>query len=74
MRNLWLKEYSELRLFFGKARCRDWNAGARGDDRLRTFEIWYMKEETGPPEEGERPVVPVRIWSHECYKRAPHLR
>ncbi len=74
MRNLWLKEYSEMRLFYGKARCRDWNAKAKGDDRLRTFEIWYMKEETGPPHVGERPVVPVRIWTHECYKRALQLR
>jgi hypothetical protein len=74
MRNLWLKEYSGMRLYFGKARCRGWNAAARGDDRLRTFEIWYMKEETGPPEVGERPVVPVRIWTHECYKPAPHIR
>lgn len=74
MRNLWLKEYGELRLYYGKARCRDWNAENTGDDRLRTFEIWYMKEETGPPHVGERPVVPVRIWTHECYKTAPHQR
>ena len=68
MRNLWLKQYKDMRVYYGKALCRQHNATTRGGDRLRTFEIWYMKEVTGPPSEGERPVEPVRIWTHYCYK------
>lgn len=68
MRNLWLKQYKDLRLYYGKGLCRRWNATARGDDRLRTFQIWYMKEVTGPPAQGELPVEPVRIWTHHCYR------
>ena len=75
MRNLWLKTYKDMRLYYGKGLCRQINAERTGDDRLHTFEIWYMKEVTGPPEEGELPVVPVRIWTHYCFRntRSPSL-
>lgn len=68
MRNIWLKQYKDMRLYYGKYRCREWNARHSGNQRLRQFEIWYMKEVTGPPAVGEEPVVPVRIWTHRCYE------
>ncbi|MCB9253685.1 MAG: HTTM domain-containing protein [Bdellovibrionaceae bacterium] len=68
MRRLWMLEYKEHRLYFGKYICRNWNREHEGVDKLETFEIVYMKENT--LDEGEAPPVPVKIWTHWCYKNS----
>ncbi|MCB0403144.1 MAG: HTTM domain-containing protein [Bdellovibrionales bacterium] len=68
MRRLWMLEYKEHRLYFGKYICRHWNREHEGVDKLESFEILYMKENT--LDDGEAPPVPVKIWSHWCYKNS----
>ena len=66
MRNIWMKKYKGLRLYYGKHLCRQWNATHKGAERLKTFRIVYMKQVTPPP--GESGIVePVQIWKHNCY-------
>ncbi len=67
MRNLWQKQYKNLRLYYGKHLCRAWNADHRGQDKLRSFQIVYMKEVTPRPGKTTE-VVPVQIWNHDCFK------
>ncbi len=66
MRNIWMKKYKGLRLYYGKHLCRSWNDTHKGSDRLKTFRIVYMKQVTPPP--GETGIVePVQIWNHNCF-------
>ena len=66
MRNIWLKKYKSLRLYYGKHLCRQWNADHKGAERLKSFKIVYMKQVTPKPGETGR-VDPVQIWSHNCF-------
>ena len=66
MRNIWMKKYKSLRLYYGKHSCREWNATHRGAERLKTFRIVYMKQVTPEPG-GSGIVTPVQIWKHNCY-------
>jgi hypothetical protein len=68
MRNIWSKEYKSMRVYLGKDICRKWNDSHAGAEKLRSFKIVYMKETTPPPG-GTTEVVPVQIWSHDCFKR-----
>ncbi len=66
MRNIWMKKYKGLRLYYGKHLCRQWNATHKGGERLKTFRIVYMKQVTPPP--GETGIVqPVQTWKHNCF-------
>lgn len=66
MRNIWLKKYKSLRLYYGKHVCRTWNADHRGNERLKSFRMVYMKQVT--PKPGETGIVePVMIWKHNCF-------
>ena len=66
MRNIWMKKYKGLRLYYGKHLCRQWNATHRGAERLKTFRIVYMKQVTPVPG-GSGIVNPVQTWKHNCY-------
>lgn len=65
MRNIWTKDYKKLRLYYAKYLCRSWNATHTGSERLRTFQIVYVKELTPPPG-GEWKTERVQIWNHNC--------
>lgn len=67
MRNLWLSRYRALRLYYGKAVCKQWNREHSGGEKLRRFNMVYMKEATPRPG-GTSEVVPVQTWSHQCFK------
>ena len=69
MRNIWLKKYKGLRLYYGKHVCRQWNAEHRGGERLKTFKMVYMKQVTPKPGETGR-IDPVQIWNHNCFGRS----
>ena len=70
MRNLWSKRNKKLRLYYGKHMCRTWNAEHSGSERLRSFRMVYMKENTPKPGEPFGPIQPVMIWKHNCYGKA----
>lgn len=67
MRNLWQKRYKKMRLYYGKAVCIEWNREHTGREKLRRFNMVYMKEVTPRPG-GTSEVVPVQIWTHDCFK------
>ena len=69
MRNIWLKKYKSLRLYYGKHICRQWNAEHSGRERLKSFKMVYMKQLTPKPGESGR-VDPVQIWNHNCFGRS----
>jgi hypothetical protein len=67
MRNLWQKRYKKMRLYYGKALCVEWNREHTGREKLRRFNMVYMKEVTPKPGKTTE-VVPVQIWTHDCFK------
>jgi hypothetical protein len=71
MRNLWLKKYKDMRLYYGRQLCRTNNAGKRRTDpkALVGFEMWFVKEPTPAPG-GTSEILPISIWKHHCYEDA----
>lgn len=69
MRNIWMKQYKDLRLYYGKHLCREWNATHRGEERLMTFRMVYMKELTPKPGDPAPRIDPVQIWDHNCFAK-----
>ena len=72
VRNIYKKNYKELRLYWGKQLCRDWNREHAGDQRLETLQIYFIRERTPPPDQSEEPfdLERVKIWSHTCFKKS----
>ncbi len=69
MRNLWMKKYKSMRLYYGRYLCRTHNAHkSRSDsDSLESFEMFYMRELTPPPGSPDPPAEPISIAKHRCY-------
>jgi hypothetical protein len=68
MMNLWMRDYSAYRLYFGRFLCRSWNDKHPDTEDVTTFELSYMLEKTLP--DYQKPEVEkVVIWSHDCFKR-----
>lgn len=69
MMSIWLKKHKKHRLYLGKYLTRKWNHNKTGNDRLRKFTIYYMRENTPPPGQKFAPVEKIRIWNRYCFKR-----
>lgn len=63
---VWLADFAPLRLHYARHLCRRWNGAHDGADRLKTFDVVYMREDTPPPGEPLRPAEPVVVWRHDC--------
>ncbi len=63
--NIWQTKYADQRLHFGRYICREWNARYTGTNRLETFQITYMLEETLPDYQLSTPEK-VILWDHSC--------
>jgi hypothetical protein len=68
MMNLWMAKHSGQRLYYGKYLCRRWNSRHQGDNQLKTFKIFFMKETTGP-EDPEPSATKTHLWTHYCFKQ-----
>ncbi len=68
MASLYLRKNADVRLYWGRWRCRTWNAEARGPHVLQGFELWTVEEQT---RYGGEPPIPERelLWKHDCFKR-----
>jgi hypothetical protein len=66
MMNLWSRDFSKFREFYGKYHCRSWNEAHKEDERLDRFTIYFMREDTLP--HGEAPPEKVSLWEHYCFK------
>ncbi len=67
MTNLWLKRNAPHRPYYGSYLCREWNSAHTGPQRLRTFEIVFMKEITLPGS-GIRAPERISLWKHDCFE------
>jgi tetratricopeptide (TPR) repeat protein/predicted DCC family thiol-disulfide oxidoreductase YuxK len=65
---LWLQEFSEHRLYFGRYITRLNHREQPEGRRLSFFDLYYMLETTPPPGLA-KPFAPKRIllWSHNCF-------
>ncbi len=64
---LTLERFTERRRYYGRWLCRQWNASAAGDARLRAFNIYFVVERTPPP--GKPFTVSRRkLWRHFCFE------
>ncbi len=66
MMNLWNRDFSKFREFYGKYLCRSWNDAHKGGEKLDRFTIYYMREDTLPT--SEAPPEKVNLWDHYCFK------
>lgn len=67
--NIWSKNYSQYRLYFGRYLCREWDKKQVDDSaKLATVKIYYMLEMSKPY--GEPASTPEKelIWDHNCLK------
>lgn len=69
MTNLWLKTYSEYRVYLGRYFCRVWNETHPTDEQINTMKISYMLEMTPPPGEPVPEVSKELIWRHYCFNK-----
>ncbi len=65
--NLWLQDYTDLRLNYGQYLCREWNWSGEhpSSKRLETFDLDFMKE-SSLPDGQEAPLEKQTLWSHRC--------
>ncbi|HEX8560982.1 MAG TPA: HTTM domain-containing protein [Pyrinomonadaceae bacterium] len=63
---VWLADFAPLRLHYARYLCRQWNGAHDGADRLKTFDVVYMREDTPPPGRPLRPAEPLVVWRHDC--------
>ncbi|MGI9436776.1 MAG: DCC1-like thiol-disulfide oxidoreductase family protein, partial [Geminicoccaceae bacterium] len=63
---LWLRRYSEYRLYYGRYLCRQWNHNTPPARQLRMFKIYYVEERTLPDYRESQPKQHM-IWRHFCF-------
>lgn len=51
----------------GRYLCRRWNNTHTGDETLKTFRLFHMREWTNPPDEPRSPVEKIKLWNHSCF-------
>lgn len=69
--NIWLKNYYDYRVYFGRYLCRTWNMQQENKDtKINTIYIHYMLEMTPPPGIAiETEPQKELIWRHYCYDK-----
>ena len=67
MLNLWSADCSAHRLWYARYLTRCWNDTHEGDEKMESFEIDFMRQNTTA--DGVRPPPEkVMIWQHFCFK------
>ena len=56
----------DMRLYFGKYICREWNARYQGSEQLTRFQLYLIEERTLPDYRTAEPRK-IRLWSHRCF-------
>ncbi len=67
--NLIQDKYENHRLYFGQYLCRTWNSKHIGEDRVNTFQVYFMLEKSTAP--GNPKPIPEKtlIWDHYCFSK-----
>lgn len=68
MMNLWLRNFSDYRLGYGRYLCIRWNEQNIYEKHLVSYDITFVLEETDMNTLQEMPLNPVILWHHECLK------
>lgn len=56
------------RLYYGKYLCRDWYFNHPKEERLESFQLYFMEEKTLEP--GQALSIEKRlIWNHDCFAK-----
>jgi hypothetical protein len=71
MMNLWMKDFKKHRRHYGRYLCRKYDRDNPGD-KLDTFHMYYMKEETLV--DGLAPTECVTLWRHWCTDRGKDVK
>jgi len=66
MRKLWLRAYSDNRLYYGQYLCRKWNRDHSYEKNLMTFNIYYMEEKTLANYKTAK-IQKFHLWEHRCF-------
>jgi hypothetical protein len=69
--NIWERQHSGNRLYFGRYLCRRYNDGRTGAEQLNLIYIYYMVREVPPPGQPWPPTQKVPIWQHYCIEKPP---
>ncbi len=69
--NIWLKNYFDYRVYFGRYLCRTWNMQqTEKSKKIDTIYIYYMAEITPPPFADLKEVAAKElVWRHYCYDK-----
>jgi hypothetical protein len=67
LNNMWFRDFSHFRLYWGRYLCRTWNENHKGEETLQTFDIFYMLEPTPPPGLPVPVAQKVSVWNHRCF-------
>jgi hypothetical protein len=66
LENLWTNE--NYRLYYAQYLCRNWNSQNKGNQKLDTFEIFYMLERTLPNYQPPK-LEKISLWKHYCFEQ-----
>jgi len=70
MRNFWDRKYTDVRLYYGKWLCYEYNTGTPVREQITNFEIRFFKERTPAPGEPLPEPVDVLLWNHRCFGKS----
>ena len=67
--NLRQEKYEKYFLYFGKYKCLSWNENSDRSysQKLKSFQIFFMKKTTPPPGQLFAPLVKELFWEHDCF-------
>jgi hypothetical protein len=65
--NLQASRDEKYLLALGKYLCRSWNNQHYGDETLKTFQLYYLREFTKGPKEPPAEVEKFQLWNHSCF-------
>lgn len=65
--NMWLGQFQDHRVHYGRYLCREYNAKNFGDDQVNQFYMYYMLEETPPPGEPFPELKSALLHEHSCF-------
>jgi Vitamin K-dependent gamma-carboxylase len=69
--NIWDKDFSAHRPYFGRYLCRKWNESHAGAERVNLLYINYVLEVTPPPGQSLPTPEKIEIWRQHCLENPP---
>jgi predicted DCC family thiol-disulfide oxidoreductase YuxK len=69
--NIWMRDFSNHRPYFGRYLCRKWNGDHVGGERVNLIYISMMFEPTPPPGTPRPPATKELVWRHYCFDKPP---